>query len=115
MAITVAFAGVATADYDAAAAWYERLLGRAPDMLPHAGEAAWQLTGEGWLYVVADAARAGGALLTLLVDDLDAHVAELARRELEPTRTETLAGIGRKAIFTDPDGNTVAFAQVNAA
>ena len=35
MAITLLFAGVPVADYDAARPWYERLFGRAPDMLPH--------------------------------------------------------------------------------
>lgn len=30
----------------------------------------WQLTEAGWLYLVADADRAGKALFTLLVNDL---------------------------------------------
>jgi hypothetical protein len=40
-------------------------------MLPNDDEAAWQLTGGGWLYVLRDAERAGMAVVTLLVDDFD--------------------------------------------
>src|SRR5215208_4711438 len=82
MATTHLFAGIAVADYPAARAFYERLLGRAPDMLPHATEAAWQLTETGWLYVVEDADAAGHGRFTLLVDDLEAEVAGLAERGL---------------------------------
>lgn len=64
MAITEVFAGIATADYRSALAWYERLLGRPPDLLPKEDEAAWQLTEAGWIYVRGDTNRAGKALLT---------------------------------------------------
>ena len=69
MAISYVFAGIATAHYAAALPWYERLFGRAPDMLPQDGEAAWQLTETGWIYLVGDAVRAGKGLLTLLADE----------------------------------------------
>ena len=34
-------------------------------------EAMWQVADRGWIYVVGDTNRAGNALLTLLVDDLE--------------------------------------------
>jgi predicted enzyme related to lactoylglutathione lyase len=111
MAITFVFAGVPVADYDAALRWYERLIGRAPDMLPHDREAAWQLSETGWIYVVADAERAGRALVTLLVDDLDTHVAELAERGIVAPPIETVPGKFRRTAVLDPEGNRVAFAQ----
>jgi catechol 2,3-dioxygenase-like lactoylglutathione lyase family enzyme len=111
MTITYIFAGIATRDYAAALPWYERLFGRAPDMLPQDNEAAWQLKDTGWIYLVSDADRAGKALLTLLVDDLDRQVAALAERGLFPSERETLSNGGRKAAFVDPDGNKVTFAQ----
>jgi glyoxylase I family protein len=111
MAITNAFAAIAVADYEAALAWYERLLGRAPDMIPKQLEAAWQLTQGGWIYLVADAARAGTALLTLLVDDLEAHVGELAERGLATGTVETVPGVVRTAVIADPDGNTMTFGE----
>ncbi len=48
-----------------------KTLGAPPTMLPNDDEAAGQLTGGGWLYVLRDADRAGRAVVTLLVDDLD--------------------------------------------
>jgi hypothetical protein len=47
MAITELFAGIATADYEKALAWYERLVGRPPDMIPNENEAVLQLTETG--------------------------------------------------------------------
>ncbi|MEA2410271.1 MAG: hypothetical protein QOC77_832 [Thermoleophilaceae bacterium] len=111
MAITECFAGIAVADIAQARAWYERLLGRAADMLPNESEAAWQLAAGGWIYVVADRGRAGRGLLTLLVDDLDGQVADTARRGLATAPIETLANGVRKAAITDPDGNQITFAQ----
>src|SRR5947208_11226529 len=69
---THVFAGLPVADFDAARAWYERLLGRPPDLVAHETDVAWQLTDSGWVYVVQDAERAGHALVTVLVDDLGA-------------------------------------------
>jgi catechol 2,3-dioxygenase-like lactoylglutathione lyase family enzyme len=114
-AITEVFAGIAVADYHAARDWYERLLGRPADMLPHESEAAWRLTEHGWVYVVADPPRAGTALLTLLVDDLDAQVAGLAERGLATDPIETLSNGVRKAAIADPDGNRITFGQPPAA
>jgi len=111
MSITEAFAGVAAADFEALRDWYARLLGRAPDMYPHDREACWQLTDGGWLYVVEDRERAGGSLLTLLVDDLDAEVGAIAGRGIEVDTTETYPGKARKANFIDPEGNRVWFGQ----
>ena len=111
MSITESFAGVAVADYEAMRAWYERLLGREPDMLPHDAEAAWQLVNGGWLYVVADPERAGGSLLTLLVDDLDAELAAIGERGIAHGGIETIPGKVRTAEFVDPEGNKVKFGQ----
>jgi predicted enzyme related to lactoylglutathione lyase len=111
MAITHVFAGIPTDDYASALPWYERLFGRPPDMLPMEEEAAWQLTGTGWIYLVGDAGRAGKALLTILVDNLDAQVADLAERGLAPDEVETLPNAGRKAAFVDAEGNKITFAQ----
>jgi predicted enzyme related to lactoylglutathione lyase len=84
--------------------------------VPNESEVAWRLAGDvGWVYVVADGARAGDALLTLLVDDLDAYVAEIAGRGLAVDSIETLRGVGRRAEITDPAGNRITFAEVRPA
>jgi predicted enzyme related to lactoylglutathione lyase len=111
MAITFVFAGVPVADYDAALPWWERLVGRPADMLPKEGEAAWQLTETGWFYLVADAERAGTALLTILVDDLDSEVAALAERGIATEAIETVPGKVRRTEVVDPEGNRIQFGQ----
>jgi catechol 2,3-dioxygenase-like lactoylglutathione lyase family enzyme len=107
VAITEVFTGIAVADFDAARAWYERLLGRPPDLVPNENEAAWQLAEAGWIYVVRDRDRAGKALLTLLVDDLEGHVAELAERGIATEPIETVPGVVKKAEITDREGNRI--------
>jgi hypothetical protein len=47
VAIVHLFAGIPVADYGEAAAWYERLFGRPPDMRPHETEAVWRIAGGG--------------------------------------------------------------------
>jgi predicted enzyme related to lactoylglutathione lyase len=103
------FAGIPVADHPAAVAWYERLLGRPPDLVPREGDSAWQLAGQAWIYVVADAERAGQGLLTILVDDIDAHAAALAERGIDLGEIETVPGAVRRARITDPAGNTITF------
>jgi hypothetical protein len=103
------FAGVGVSDYGTAKAWYERLLGSEPAFFPHATEAVWQLAEHRWLYIVEDAERAGGALHTIFVDDLDALVAEIAARGIEPDERATYPGKARKAIYRDADGNEIGF------
>ena|SRR5690348_14410868 len=109
MAVTFLFAGVPVADQAATFAWWERFVGRPPDLVPHDHEVAWQLADAGWIYVVLDPERAGRGLLTLLVDDLEAHVAELAERAIEPV--ERRDGPPPRAVFEDPDGNRATLAQ----
>lgn len=74
-------------------------------------EAMWQVAETGWIYVVGDINRAGSALLTLLVDDLEDHVAELRERGLATSAIETVPGLYRKAVMTDPEGNRISFGQ----
>jgi predicted enzyme related to lactoylglutathione lyase len=109
--MTIVFAGMAVTDYAAAEDWYERLFGRPADMHPNDHEAVWQLAEGGWVYAVADAARAGAGLLTLIVDDLDATVEGLTARGIAVDSRETIPGAVRKAEYTDPDGNRVTFGQ----
>jgi catechol 2,3-dioxygenase-like lactoylglutathione lyase family enzyme len=103
------FAGNRVSDYETARAWYERLLGAEPAFFPHATEAVWQLAEHRWLFIVEDAERAGGAIHTIFVDELDALVAEIASRGIEPDEQETYPGKARKAIYRDADGNEIGF------
>ncbi len=112
MSIDVRFAGIAVADFDAALAWYDRLLGRAADIVVKDDEVMWRIADGAWLYVVGDPRHAGHALVTLAVADLDEAVAQIERRGLPSPPIETIAGAGRKASVTDLEGNTITFIQV---
>lgn len=108
MEMTHVFAGLAVSDYESARGWYERLLGRPADMLPKADEAVWQLSSTGLIYIVADRSRAGRGLVTVAVDGLEEHLAELAKREI-PTHIDSVSGGVKKVVVRDPDGNTISF------
>ena len=46
---------------------------------------------------------------TVIVDDLDARVGEIARRGIEPVERETYSNGVRKVTYRDPDGNEIGF------
>lgn len=102
-------------DFETARAWYEIFAGRPPDRAPGPGEAAWRLSGTSWIAVVADDARAGTALLTMVVDDLERHVGFVAMRGIAPDSVETVPGVVRRATIHDPAGNTITLEQSLAA
>jgi len=103
------FAGVYVSDYPAAKAWYERLLGSEPSFIASDTEAVWQLAERRWLVVEHNVEHAGHASQTIFTDDLDALVAQIAERGIEPVRWETYPGDVRKAVFRDADGNEIGF------
>jgi hypothetical protein len=103
------FAGIPVRDFGAAKSWYERLLGGEPSFIPHATEAVWELAEHRYLFIVEDAERAGGSEHTIFLDDLDARVADIASRGIEPHERVTYPGKARKAIYRDADGNEISF------
>jgi len=99
------FAGIRVRDYQAAKSWYERLLGSEPSFYPTATEAVWELAAHRYVFIVEDHRARGGANTLIWVDDLDARVAEIAARGLEPAERETYSNGVRKVIYRDADGN----------
>ena len=110
MGVTHTFAGLSVADYSVAYDWYVRLLGREADMFPHARECVCQLTPTSSIYVAHDPERAGSALVTLALDDLDAHERQL-RAAGFPFSDEATGSAPRRLIVSDLDGNRLAFFQ----
>lgn len=102
------FAGVRVRDFAAARAWYARLLGE-PTFFPHATEAVWTLAENRSIYVVEHPEGAGNSVVTVFVGDLDAHIAAIAGRGLEPNERLTYSNGVRKVLYRDPDGNEVGF------
>jgi hypothetical protein len=103
------FAVIPVSDYEAARPWYERLLGGEPTFIAHATEAVWELAEHRYLVIDEDPQRAGHAIPTIMVDDLDALVGDIASRGVEPDERVTYPGKARKAIYRDADGNEIAF------
>jgi hypothetical protein len=106
------FARVPVSGRDAAVDFYERLTGRAPDLIPNEREAAWELAPGRWIYVEVDADRAGSGLNTVLIDDLDDFVVELGQRGIAAGPIELVGGSVRQTIVTDGDGNRLKVGQV---
>jgi hypothetical protein len=108
VAVTHTFAGLPVADYATAYDWYVRLLGRPADMFPHDREAVWRLTPTASLYVVQDREKAGSGLVTLALDDLDAHEKRLIADGLALTEQSDGAS-PRRLVIKDADGNSLTF------
>lgn len=103
------FAGVAVRDFDRAVAWYERLLGEAAAFTATDTEWVWQVAEHGWIYVELRPERAGHAMVTAFLDDLDGFVESAAGRGVDPDTRETYENGVRKMIYLDPDGNEIGF------
>jgi predicted enzyme related to lactoylglutathione lyase len=108
----VLFASVPVADLHTALNWYERLFGRAADIVPNDSEIMWCVAGNGWLYVIEDPARAGMTAVTISVDDLDQFVVDLANRGIRSGPIEAVGDAGRKSNVMDADGNVISCIQV---
>jgi hypothetical protein len=92
------FAGLRVRNFQASRAWYERLLGE-PTFLAHATEAVWTLAEQRSVYIEEHADGAGYSEVTIFLDDLDARVAAVAARGLEPDERETYSNGVRKALY----------------
>jgi hypothetical protein len=111
------FAGFSVTDFDRAVAWHHRLWGDVEAFQPHDTELVWTL-GEGrYVYVELQPEGAGGAQMTVFVDDYDGFVRAAAARGVEPDSEETYGNGVRKATYRDPDGNEIGIggAPVDAA
>lgn len=103
------YAGIPVSDYETARAWYERLLGSAPSFVAGPTEAVWELAEHRSLFIEVRADRAGQAMHTIFVDDLDSRVAQIASRGVDPVERETYSNGVRKVTYRDPDGNEIGF------
>ncbi len=108
------FAGVPVSDYEAAVSWFERLLGEPASFQPHDTESVWILAERRSVYVVLAADRAGGGLVTVMIDDLDGFMAAAGERGVEPETVEDYGNGVRKAVYRDPDGNEIGVGEARA-
>lgn len=101
------FAGIPVTDLQASLAWYNRLFGSPPAFFPNDREAVWTLAEHRWFYIIVDPKRAGGTVLTVMVDGLDEVIGDISRRGLEFGHEERPADTVRKVMYYDPDGNEI--------
>ena len=108
MSINAVLAGIPVADFEAALAWYEDLLGRPADERPMDGLAEWHFPETGVIQVIQDPERAGKALLTLSVDKLADQVAGLEERGMAPGPIDdTTSDKVLISTIEDPEGNRI--------
>ena len=107
-AITVQgiYASATVADFDAALAWYGKLMGRPADDLPFPGMAQWRNMGAAGLQIWHDADRAGKGIMTIVVPDISREDTRLAQSGL--SLGEISRGpFGAVARMQDPEGNRI--------
>jgi hypothetical protein len=75
----------------------------------HTTKRPWELAEHQYVYIVQQPEHAGHAMNTLFVDDLDALVAQIADRGLDPAKRETYSNGARKITYRDIDGNEIGF------
>jgi catechol 2,3-dioxygenase-like lactoylglutathione lyase family enzyme len=102
------FAEIHVRDFQAAKAWYVRLLGE-PSFVAHDTEEVWELAENRSIAVEEQPENAGHGAVTVFVDDLDTVVDGIVARGIEPTKRETYDNGVRKVTFHDPDGNEIGF------
>jgi hypothetical protein len=103
------FAGLPVSRYQRALTWSKRLMGSEPAFLPNATEEVCELAGHRYLYIAELPERAGRALLTVFVDDLDDGVGSIRARGIQPAARETYGNGLRKVIYRDPGSNEIGF------
>jgi predicted enzyme related to lactoylglutathione lyase len=103
------FGGISVSDYPAALAWYERLFGSPPAFVAHETESVWELAEHSYIAVDLRPERAGYAVHTIFVDDLDERVAAVSDRGIQPAKRETYGNGVRKILYIDADGNEFGF------
>jgi predicted enzyme related to lactoylglutathione lyase len=69
----------------------------------------WELAEHRYLFMWQQPEHTGHALHLLFVDDLDALVAQIANRGLDPVKRETYSNGVRRIAYRDPDGNEIGF------
>jgi predicted enzyme related to lactoylglutathione lyase len=109
MRIDALYGVMTVSDLQRARDFYEMLFGRGPDASPMAGLHEWHF-GQSGVQVVKDPGRAGSAMLTIIVDQLEAVRRDIGQRGLE--LGNNFGGeFALVAQIEDPDGNRISFTQ----
>lgn len=102
---------VPVTDHVAALTWYQKLLGREPDVVPADGVAEWQLADRAWLQVTVDPDQAGSTTVILTVRDIEAQRAACGEANVTLGDVVEYPGVVRMVDAVDPDANRITFVQ----
>ncbi len=102
---------ISVTDQFTAVTWYEKLLGRSPDVVPADGVAEWQLADKAWLQVTTDPENVGNTTVIINVSDLDAQRTACAEANVSLGEVVEYPGIVKIIDAIDPDGNKITFVQ----
>jgi hypothetical protein len=97
-------------DHAKAVMWYEKWIGRAPDVVPMEGTAEWQLAENAWIQVAVDPVPAGHTTVVVGVKDIEAQRAACAAVEVAVSDISDY-GFVKTAEAVDPAGNKILFVQ----
>lgn len=100
-------------DYDVGLPWYEVLLNRKPDFIPHEDFAEWELVPGAWLQVAKGETAAEAGPLRLGVVNIEEERERLIRElEFEIQEVQTREGVPAAwCTFEDPFGNRIGLYQ----
>jgi hypothetical protein len=97
-------------DHAKAVTWYQRWIGRGPDVEPMDGIAEWQLAENAWIQVALDPGSAGGTTVVVGVTDIDAQRSACAAADVAVGDVNDY-GVVKTAEAVDPAGNKILFVQ----
>jgi hypothetical protein len=97
-------------DHAKAVTWYQKWIGRAPDVEPMEGIAEWQLAENAWIQVTVDPGPAGHTTVVVGVKDIDAQRSACAAAEVAVGDVNDY-GVVKTAEAIDPAGNKILFVQ----
>lgn len=107
--------GLPVSDVADAAAWYERMLGFAPQLEPAPGVVEFEVRPGVWLQLFEEGqVRPSGWAFRFGVEDLDAARARLGGLGLDVGPVERVEGVVAFCSLWDPDGNELSLYQVLA-
>jgi predicted enzyme related to lactoylglutathione lyase len=97
-------------DHAEAVKWYQKWIGRAPDVEPTEGVAEWQLAPNAWIQVSADPESAGRTTVVVGVKDIDEQRSACAAAGVAVGDVSDF-GFVKTAEAADPEGNKILFVQ----
>ncbi len=97
-------------DHSAAVEWYQRWIGRAPDIEPIEGIAEWQLADNAWIQVSVDPDSSGKSVVVVGVNDVSAQCDACSSAGVDVGEIQDY-GFIKLAEAVDPAGNKINFVE----